>query len=144
MDEVLGSVILHCRFPMAKRVKVNSEDVRISELLGDSSTLARDSRSRFNPKNHRRSRLCSIAHYLYQNRGDLIVGKTVPSYRMALEFEIQRCKGFRKALKCEEDLARAYASIRKGVWLWGESARMNSISLPSIFPHREKRQSYCV
>ena len=62
------------------------------------------SRPRFNPKNHRRSRLCSIAHYSYQIRGDLAVGKTVPSYRMALEFEIQRWKSFRKALKCEEDV----------------------------------------
>jgi hypothetical protein len=32
------------------------------------------------------------------------VGKTVPSYRIALEFEIQRWKSFRKALKCEEDV----------------------------------------
>ena len=47
------------------------------------------------------------------------MGKTVPSYRMALEFEIQRWKNFRKALKCEEDveafdqlmdMCRSYAS----------------------------------
>jgi hypothetical protein len=31
------------------------------------------------------------------------MGKTVPTYRMALEFEIQRWKGFRKALNSEED-----------------------------------------
>jgi hypothetical protein len=31
------------------------------------------------------------------------MGKTVPSYRNALEFEIQRWKGFRKALGSEED-----------------------------------------
>jgi hypothetical protein len=27
------------------------------------------------------------------------MGKTVPSFRMALEFEIERWKGFRKALE---------------------------------------------
>jgi hypothetical protein len=31
------------------------------------------------------------------------MGKTVPSYRMALEFEIDRWKGFRKALGTEEE-----------------------------------------
>ena len=31
------------------------------------------------------------------------MGKTVPSYRMALEFEIERWKGFRKALPQESD-----------------------------------------
>jgi hypothetical protein len=31
------------------------------------------------------------------------MGKTVPSYRIALEMEIQRWKGFRKALNSEED-----------------------------------------
>jgi hypothetical protein len=31
------------------------------------------------------------------------MGKTVPSYRMALEFEIERWKGFKKALQSEED-----------------------------------------
>jgi hypothetical protein len=31
------------------------------------------------------------------------MGKTVPTYRMALEFRIQRWKGFRKALNSEED-----------------------------------------
>jgi hypothetical protein len=31
------------------------------------------------------------------------VGKTVPSYRIALEWEIDRWKGFRKALDNEED-----------------------------------------
>jgi hypothetical protein len=31
------------------------------------------------------------------------MGKTVPSYRMALEFEIDRWKRFRKALASEED-----------------------------------------
>ena len=31
------------------------------------------------------------------------MGKTVPSYRMALEFEIERWKGFRKALQSEEE-----------------------------------------
>ena len=31
------------------------------------------------------------------------MGKTVPSYRMALEFEIHRRKGFRNALSNEED-----------------------------------------
>ena len=31
------------------------------------------------------------------------MGKTVPSFRMALEFEIERWKGFRKALDSEED-----------------------------------------
>jgi hypothetical protein len=31
------------------------------------------------------------------------MGKTVPSYRIALEFEIQRWKDFRKALNSEED-----------------------------------------
>jgi hypothetical protein len=31
------------------------------------------------------------------------MGKTVPSYRMALEFEIQRWKGFRNALPNEEE-----------------------------------------
>ncbi len=31
------------------------------------------------------------------------MGKTVPAYRMALEFEIARWKGFRKALATEED-----------------------------------------
>jgi len=30
------------------------------------------------------------------------MGKTVPSYRMALEFEINRWKGFRKALSADE------------------------------------------
>jgi hypothetical protein len=46
------------------------------------------------------------------------MGKTVPSYRMALEFEINRWKGFRKALLDDEekeafdeimDMARAMA-----------------------------------
>ena len=32
-----------------------------------------------------------------------MMGKTVPSYRMALEFEIERWKSFRKALTTEED-----------------------------------------
>ena len=31
------------------------------------------------------------------------MGKTVPSYRMALEFEIDGWKGFRKALQSEEE-----------------------------------------
>ena len=31
------------------------------------------------------------------------MGKTVPSFRMALEFEFERWKGFRKALTSEED-----------------------------------------
>jgi hypothetical protein len=31
------------------------------------------------------------------------MGKTVPTYRMALEFEIERWRGFRKALNSEED-----------------------------------------
>ena len=31
------------------------------------------------------------------------MGKTVPSYRMALEFEISRWKGFRNALENDED-----------------------------------------
>jgi hypothetical protein len=31
------------------------------------------------------------------------MGKTVPSFRMALEFEIERWKGFKKALTREED-----------------------------------------
>ena len=31
------------------------------------------------------------------------MGKTVPSYRMALEFEIDTWKGFRKALTNDED-----------------------------------------
>jgi hypothetical protein len=31
------------------------------------------------------------------------MGKTVPTYRIALEFEIQRVRGFRKALSSEED-----------------------------------------
>jgi hypothetical protein len=31
------------------------------------------------------------------------MGKTVPSYRMALEFEIERWKGFRIALQSEEE-----------------------------------------
>ncbi|MCJ7634451.1 hypothetical protein MUP77_18920 [Candidatus Bathyarchaeota archaeon] len=31
------------------------------------------------------------------------MGKTVPSYRMALEFEIERWKYFRKALQSEEE-----------------------------------------
>jgi hypothetical protein len=31
------------------------------------------------------------------------MGKTVPSYRMALEFEIERWKGYRKALVAKED-----------------------------------------
>jgi hypothetical protein len=31
------------------------------------------------------------------------MGKTVPSFRMDLEFEIERWKGFRKALPGEED-----------------------------------------
>lgn len=31
------------------------------------------------------------------------MGKTVPTYRLALEFEIERWKGFRKALSREED-----------------------------------------
>ena len=31
------------------------------------------------------------------------MGKTVPSYRMALEFEIERWKPFRKALQSEEE-----------------------------------------
>jgi len=31
------------------------------------------------------------------------MGKTVPSYRMALEFEIERWKGFKKALTSQED-----------------------------------------
>jgi hypothetical protein len=32
-----------------------------------------------------------------------LMGKTVPSYRMALEFEIERWKGYRKALVSDED-----------------------------------------
>jgi hypothetical protein len=31
------------------------------------------------------------------------MGKTVPTYRMALEFEIERWKGFKKALHDKED-----------------------------------------
>ena len=31
------------------------------------------------------------------------MGKTVPSYRLALEFEFERWKGFKKALNSEED-----------------------------------------
>jgi len=31
------------------------------------------------------------------------MGKTVPAYRMALEFEIDTWKGFRKALSSDED-----------------------------------------
>jgi hypothetical protein len=31
------------------------------------------------------------------------MGKAVPAYRMALEFEVNRWKGFRKALPKEED-----------------------------------------
>ena len=31
------------------------------------------------------------------------MGKTAPSYRMALEFEFERWKGFKKALTSEED-----------------------------------------
>ena len=31
------------------------------------------------------------------------MGKTVPSFRMALEFEINRWRGFRKALTSDED-----------------------------------------
>ena len=47
------------------------------------------------------------------------MGKTVPSYRMALEFEISRWKGFRNALGKEEerlafdqitDMVRGFAS----------------------------------
>lgn len=47
------------------------------------------------------------------------MGKTVPSFRMALEFEIERWKGFREALPSEEekeafdelmDICRKYAS----------------------------------
>ena len=33
------------------------------------------------------------------------MGKTVPSYRMALEFEIDTWKGFRKALPSDDDKA---------------------------------------
>ena len=33
----------------------------------------------------------------------LLISKTVLSYRMALEFEIERWKGFKKALNSEED-----------------------------------------
>jgi hypothetical protein len=33
----------------------------------------------------------------------LLISKTVLSYRMALEFEIERWKGFKKALTSEED-----------------------------------------
>jgi len=36
-------------------------------------------------------------------REDMAYGKTVPSYRMALEFEIERWKGFRKALQSERE-----------------------------------------
>ena len=32
------------------------------------------------------------------------MGKTVPSFRIALEFEIERWRGFRKALQSEEEL----------------------------------------
>jgi hypothetical protein len=47
------------------------------------------------------------------------MGKTVPSYRMAIEFEISRWKGFRNALQKEEekhafdqlmDMCRGFAS----------------------------------
>jgi hypothetical protein len=47
------------------------------------------------------------------------MGKTVPSYRMALEWEIDKWRGFRKALASEEereafdelmDMCRKYAS----------------------------------
>ena len=47
------------------------------------------------------------------------MGKTVPSYRLALEMEVDRWKGFRKALLSEEereafdelmDMCRNYAS----------------------------------
>jgi len=47
------------------------------------------------------------------------LGKTVPSYRLALEMEVDRWKGFRKALLSEEereafdelmDMCRNYAS----------------------------------
>jgi hypothetical protein len=31
------------------------------------------------------------------------MGKTLPTYRMALDFEIERWKGFRKALRSEEE-----------------------------------------
>ena len=33
------------------------------------------------------------------------MGKTVPSFRMALEFEIDKWRGFRKALTSDEDRA---------------------------------------
>ena len=36
----------------------------------------------------------------------LYMGKTVPSYRMALEFEISGWKGFRNALPSEEEKQR--------------------------------------
>ena len=32
------------------------------------------------------------------------MGKTVPAYRLALEFEFERWKGFKKALTSDEDL----------------------------------------
>jgi hypothetical protein len=36
---------------------------------------------------------------------NIAVGKTIPSYRMALEFEIERWKGFRKTLTSEDKQA---------------------------------------
>lgn len=48
------------------------------------------------------------------------MGKTVPSYRMAIEFEISRWKGFRNSLQKEEekqafdqlmDMCRGFASV---------------------------------
>lgn len=52
-----------------------------------------------------RARLCSLPYNTYPKfcRGLPELGKTVPSYRMALEFEIDRWKSFRKALLSDEE-----------------------------------------
>jgi hypothetical protein len=59
------------------------------------------------------------------------MGKTVPSYRMALEFEINRWKSSRKALLDDEDRG-ARAVLRSGCffgWLFFLSLFLSGIPL---------------
>lgn len=62
------------------------------------------------------------------------MGKTVPSYRMALEFEISRWKGFRNALPSEEE-KRAFDDLMdmcRGYGMAGSNATNPVIFEPMV------------
>jgi hypothetical protein len=58
------------------------------------------------------------------------MGKTVPSYRIALEWEIERWKGFRKALDNEED-ETAFEELMD--MCWNKAMASSSACNPVIF-----------